>query len=206
MPERLQPAAIGFFSHSGWVAVVSLAAADSSADVVERTRWLLTSAPLPREPYHDAKRRGREDAEEIVAAAAQEARALAVEATTSLSASVGALGYELIAAGVVLGGRPGVTLSQALSTHAATHGAEGWLFREALMEASQKCGLKTVGVPERELPGRAASALGTSESAVSELVQQIGRRCGPPWGRDQKAAALAAIVALHSSWEFSPRP
>jgi hypothetical protein len=207
MVERLLPAAIGFSSHSGWAAVVCVAGSDSSPAVIERSRCLLTSAPLPREPYHDAKRRGLEDAGQIIAAAAQEARALAVEATTSLSASVGAQGYELIAAGVVLGGgRPGVTLSQALSTHAAMHGAEGWLFREALIEASQKCGLKTVGVAERELPARAASALETSESAVSELVQQIGRRYGPPWGRDQKAATLAAIVALHSPLECAPRP
>lgn len=207
MAERLLSAALGCSSHSGWAAVVCLAASDSSLYVVERARWLLTTAPLPREPYHDAKRGAPEEAEKIVAAAADEARTLAIEAIVSLLASVAAQGYELIAAGVVLGGgRPGVTLSQALSTHAAMHGAEGWLFREALMGASQKCGLKTVGISERELPARAASALETSKSAVSELVGETGRRYGSPWGRDQKAALLAAIVALHSPLESAPRP
>jgi len=207
MAERLQPAAIGFSSHSGWAAVVCLDGSGSSPAVIERSRILLTSAPLPREPYHDARRRGLEEAENTVAAAAEEARSLAVEAITRLVASVRARGYELEASGVVLGGgRPDFTLSQALSTHAAMHGAEGWLFREALIEASQKCGLKAVGVSERELPTRAAAALGMSEQAVKELVHEIGRRHGPPWGRDQKAASLAALVAPHSISEETPRP
>ena len=173
--------------------------------LIERSRLLLTSSPLPREPYHDAKRRGGlEEAEKIVVAAAEEARALAVEAITDLAASVRAHGYELVASGVGLGGgRPDFTLSQALSTHAAMHGAEGWLFREALIEASQKCGLEVTGVPERNLPAHAAAALGRSESTVGELVQQLGRGRGPPWGRDQKAAALAALVALRSASDRS---
>jgi hypothetical protein len=195
--ERLTPAAIGFSSHSGWAAAVCLGG--PSPAIIERSRLLLTLSPLPREPYHDAKRHGLEGPEKIVAAAAEEARALAVEAITDLAASIKAQGYRLVASGVVLGGgRPGFTLSQALSTHAAMHGAEGWLFREALIEASQKCGLKAIGVAERDLPARAAAALGRSEGGASTLVQQLGRDHGPPWGRDQKAAAMAALVALHS--------
>ena len=207
MTERLLPAAIGFSSHSGWTAVVCLGGSDSSPAVIERSRWLLTSSPLPREPYHDAKRGGPEEAEKIVAAAAEEARALAVQAISGLTTAVEARGYEVVASGVVLGGgRPGVTLSRALSSHAAMHGAEGWMFREALIEASQKCGLRAVGVPERELLARAAAALGTTGNAVSELIHQIGRRHGPPWGRDQKTGAMAAMIALHSVSAETPRP
>jgi len=173
--------------------------------ILDRSRLLLTSAPLPREPYHDAKRRGPNEAEKIVADAAAEARALAVGAIEGMRVSARAQGYELIAAGVVLGcGRPDFTLSQALSTHAAMHGADGWLFREALIEATQKCGLEAVGVPQRELPARAAAALETSESVVRELMQGIGRRYGPPWAQDQKAAVMVALVALRSTSEHSP--
>lgn len=197
--ERLTPAAVGFSSHSGWAAVMCLGG--PSLAILERWRLLLTSGPLPREPYHDAKRRGGlEEAEKIVAAAAQEARDLATAAIARLAASVRAHGYELVAGGVVLGsGRPDITMPKALSTHAAMHGAEGWLFREALIEASQACGLKATGVPERDLPARAAAALGESESSLSALVQELGRYNGPPWGRDQKAATMAALVALHSA-------
>ena len=109
-PERLTPAGIGFSSHSGWAAVVCLGG-DSPA-LIERSRLLLASGPLPREPYHDAKRRdGLEEAEKIVAVAAEEARVLAGEAIEGLLASAALQGYELVASGVVLGGgRPDLTL------------------------------------------------------------------------------------------------
>ena len=205
MGEPLKPAAIGFSSHSGWAAAVCLGCPVSSPFVLDRPRLLLTSWPLPREPYHDAKRGGPDKAEEIVAAAANEARVLAAEALTAFAALVGMHGYALVASGVVLGGgKPAATLSQALSTHAAMHGAEGWLFREALMEASQNCCLTTVGVPESELPARAAAALGTSEGEVGALVQLLGRDCGPPWGRDQKVATMAALIALGSASSRAP--
>ena len=197
MGPHLIPAAIGFSSHSGWAAAVCLGGPVSAPCVIERSRFLLTSWPLPREPYHDAKRGRPDEAEEIVAAAAEEARVLATEGIAGLVADVRAYGYEVVAAGVVLGGgKPGVTLSQALSTHAAMHGAEGWLFREALIEVSHKCGLTTVGVPQRELNARTAKALGGSESSASAIVQQLGRGHGAPWGQDQKAATMAALAAL----------
>ena len=205
MGPHLIPAAIGFCSHSGWAAAVCLGGPGSAPRVIERSRILLTSWPLPREPYHDAKRGGPDKAEGIVAAAAEEAQVLAAEAITGLAALVGAHGYTLVASGIVLGGgKPGVTLPQALSTHAAMHGAEGWLFREALIQASQNSDLGAVGVPERELPARAAEAVGTSEGEVSALVQQLGRDYGPPWGRDQKAATKAALVALRSKSSRAP--
>jgi len=184
---------------------VCLGGSVSSPVVIERSRLLLTSSLLPCEPYHDAKRGGPDEAQGIVAAAAEEARVLAAEAMTGLVAAARAHGFELVASGVVLGGgKPGASLSRALSTHAAMHGAEGWLFREALIEASQSIGLRAVGVIERELPARAAAASGIPEGEVSALVQQLGRDCGPPWGRDQKAATMAAVVALDSGSSHAP--
>jgi hypothetical protein len=197
-PE-LVPAAVGFSSHSGWAAAVCLAAPAGRPVVISRSRVLLTSAPLPCEPYHDAKRR-EDQAEKIIVAAVDEARTLAVEAIRGMRASIVADGYELVASGVVLGGgRPGRSLAQAMSTHAAMHGAEGWLFREALLEAARQCELTTTGVAEVDLGARVAAALSSSDGNAGALVQQIGRDLGPPWRRDQKAAAMAAIVALNSA-------
>jgi hypothetical protein len=174
---------------------------------LELSRVLLTAAPLPHEPYHDAKRGRPDDVEKTVAAAAEEARRHAFEAIRTLAASVGGHGYQLVASGVVLGGgRPDRTLSQALATHAAMHGAEGWLFREALIEASQSCGLVAVGVHESELPGRAAAALGATEVDVRAMVDEFGRGHGPPWARDQKTAAMAALVALRVVSEQTSAP
>lgn len=199
------PAAIGFSSHSGWAAVVCLGG--PAPVIIERSRVMLTSAPLPREPYHDARGGAPVEAEKIVTAAAEEARALAVEAITGLLTLTTSQGDALIAGGVVLGaGRTGLTLAQALSTHAAMHGAEGWLFREALIAATQQCGLEAMVVAQRGLRARSAAALGTSERSVSAIVQQLGQGLGAPWGQDQKTATMAALLALRSASERLPAP
>ena len=104
---------------------------------------------------------------------------------------------ELVGIGMVLGsGRPDFTLRQALSTHAATHNAEGWLFREALMRAGRVCGLPVFGAVESGAYPAAASAAGLPPGRVIDHVEELRRTVGPPWGLDQKLAAAAAWLAL----------
>ncbi len=191
------PAALGFRSHSGWTAVVCLGGPLRSPVVIERSRLLLTSSPLPREPYHLAKGRDPEVAAEIVRSASDEARALAAQRIADLRATAGAAGYEVLASGVVLGGgRPGFTLSQALSTHAAMHNAEGWLYREALMQAGESCDLLVVGSLEATVYEEAADSVGLSLPELETRINGLGRQLGPPWGKDQKLAAAVAWLAL----------
>jgi hypothetical protein len=196
-PDRLTPAALGFSPHSGWAAVVCLGGPVSSPVVVERRRVLLTSAPLPREPYHLAKRSEGKRAREIVADAIDEARTLAATAIADLSSSAEAAGYQLMAGGVITGrGRPDFTLQQALSTHAAMHNAEGWLFREALLEAGQQLALSMTAAPPDGLYAEAAAAIGTSAPEIELRVRALGVNLGPPWGKDQKLSLAAAWLAL----------
>jgi hypothetical protein len=76
------------------------------------------------------------------------------------------------------------------------HKAEGALFRDALVRAAEKCGLRTVAIHEKRLVGEAAAALRTSAVGVEKTLAALGKAIGPPWGKDQKDAALAACVAL----------
>jgi hypothetical protein len=79
------------------------------------------------------------------------------------------------------------------------HGAEGQMYREALMHAGQACGLDVTGVPDRDLFEHAAAVLGLPVWDLRSQVAALGRNCGPPWGHDQKAAAVAAWIALTMS-------
>jgi hypothetical protein len=78
------------------------------------------------------------------------------------------------------------------------HTAEGVLFREVLAEAADACDLKLVAIPAKVLLEHAEAALETPASELSKKVSALGKSVGPPWGRDQKAAALAAMIALQS--------
>ena len=188
--------ALGFSPHSGWAAVVSLGGTVREPIVIERRRLLLTSAPLPREPYHLAKRREAEAAE-IVSVAGDEARALAAEAMADMVSSAEGQGYKAIACGVMTGrGRPDFTLQQALSTHAAMHNAEGWLFREAVIRAGQQMGLRVATATPDAVYAETAQATGITVPEVEARIREFGTQLGPPWGKDQKLASAAAWLAL----------
>jgi hypothetical protein len=51
-------------------------------------------------------------------------------------------------------------------------------------------------IPEKLLTEQAESALAASATALMKRMATLGKSAGPPWGRDQKDAALAAMVAL----------
>jgi hypothetical protein len=70
------------------------------------------------------------------------------------------------------------------------------VFRDALVRAAGACGLKAHAIPEKVLPKHAERALATPASRLLKIVAALGRSAGPPWGKDQKDAALAALVAL----------
>ena len=78
------------------------------------------------------------------------------------------------------------------------HKAEGVLFRDALVRAGEACGLRLVAIPEKHLTTHAQSALGAPASGLARKVATLGKSVGPPWGKDQKDAALAALVALNA--------
>jgi len=72
------------------------------------------------------------------------------------------------------------------------------LYRDILMAACDAHGLRVVGVPERDVWHRTASALGLDVAVVQQRVVELGRQFGPPWAQDQKLAAAAAWLALTS--------
>jgi hypothetical protein len=72
-------------------------------------------------------------------------------------------------------GRAG-DLAAVLASHARIHTAEGYFYRDAFRDACT--------VPVRIVP------------PASLDVSKVGKLAAPPWGRDQKLAALAAWSAL----------
>lgn len=192
--------ALGLRAHSGWAALVVIAGAPCSPAVpavIDRRRIELIDPGLPRQPYHAAERLDLQEAEKLVRRCADTARLLGRQALRAVINDLRKKGHEVVGCGILLGsGRPATTLAATLASHALIHTAEGELFRDALTQASEHCGLPVTGVKERELHARAAAELGVSASELGRRVTKMGLPMGPPWRQDQKRAALVAWLAL----------
>jgi hypothetical protein len=167
--------------------------------VILRERLEMADAALAgsKQPYHALERRPLPEAQRELAQFRASATALAVKGLRSLLARARTSGAEPGSAGILdSAGRSGVTLEAILASHALIHTADGEHFRAALACACGELGLAVIRVPARELSQRAAASLRKPAQELAAAVSELGRTVGPPWGADQKSAALLAWLLL----------
>jgi hypothetical protein len=87
-------------------------------------------------------------------------------------------------------------LSSILASHALIHAADGDHFRNALFAAAQQCRLPVCRIPAKVLEAHAGKCLRLPINQIVEAVKNLGLGKGPPWGADQKQAALLAWTLL----------
>jgi hypothetical protein len=192
-------AAIGFRVHSGWAAVVAVCLGKDSPVVLARQRVHLvdTFTYEFRQPYHTAEKMLDGQAREFISRMQAEARRLAYRAIRELTSRTQEQGVKLTRCGLLLAsGRPLPVLEKILVSHALIHTADGELFREALLHASARCGLRDFRIKEKELLDRAGDVLRLKSAVVMGRVTKLGRPFGSPWSQDEKFATLAAWLAL----------
>ena len=80
--------------------------------------------------------------------------------------------------------------------HIRAHALEGQLFRSALERAARAARLPCTRLVERALYDTAATRLKRSPAALRRTVTDLGGALGGPWRADEKAATLAAWLAL----------
>ena len=140
-----------------------------------------------------------EDARDVVARGIASAHALAAQALRAAKERVTELGHEIAACAVLVGeGMPTWSVDEILAVHFRMHKAEGELFRDALVRAADASGLRLVAIPEKRLDAHAEKCLSAPPATLAKRIAELGRAAGAPWGKDQKQAALAAWIALHS--------
>lgn len=192
--------AIGLKSHSGWAALVALAQNRDELLVLHRCRMEcagVLDGKWARHPYHAAQELAPEDARKFVEKEQSLARACASARLREVVDRFREDGQEVVACCVVAGeAMPPWRLDEILSMHVRMHKAEGSLYREVLEHAANECGLKTLHVPDKRLEEMASDKLGCARAEIASTIGGLGKRAGPPWGKDQKEAALAAWMAL----------
>jgi hypothetical protein len=179
-------AAIGFRAHSGWAAAVAVA----GGKAIERRRLEICDCLLrgSAQPYHTVAKMPLPEARRFLERCARISTAMAEQAVRKMTTELAAGGYRVSHCSILLGsGRPLGELEKTLASHPLIRTAEGEFYREALREACRLCGLPIEGIKERDLSARLADAA------------ELGKALGPPWRRDEKLCALAALRAVQSN-------
>jgi hypothetical protein len=191
--------ALGIAPHSGWAAVVIVAGTAAAPRVLFRERLELAEARLSgsRQPYHAVEELPLPEARRRLARFEASAAGLARAGLKTLIERTATEGAAAGAAGILdSSGRGGAKLEAILASHALIHTADGQHFRAALAGACEELGLAVTRIPQRELLARAAAVLQRSPAALTATVAALGRTLGPPWGSDQKSAALLGWALL----------
>ena len=163
--------AIGISIHTGWAACVVVEGSRRDPKIFgnEEIEMLGDAEPFC---YHMAEGMKLEEAKRWIASCRKKALVNAKRALRPLTEQC------RICALVAKDRDPG-TLEQVLASHPRIHTAEGCFYRDVLRDA---CDCPVEIVPPSRLD--------------PSTLNSLGKLAGPPWGRDQKLAALAAWEVL----------
>jgi hypothetical protein len=184
---EMPQAALGMTPRTSWAMLVAVCGPPESPRLLERRRIEFVGADLPAQVYHAAAGLDLDQATALIERWAQAA----------LESAVGGVGEALAAAadcrvvgvGIVATVREVPALATALRSHPLLHLAEGQMSREVLAEASGQAGLAVHYLPPK----------GPHDPVHVERAVGIGRDAGPPWRKEHKLAAAAALSALCAS-------
>jgi hypothetical protein len=197
---RVVKVAFGMKAHSGWAALVVVGTRDGDYTVVDRRRIELVEDEWAKQPYHAAEDMEAGAARDVVERGIEAAQRIAVREMHAAVRREQERKNEVTACAVlVANAMPDWSIEEILAVHFRMHKAEGVLFRDALVRATKACGLRLVAIPEKLLTKHAERALGSPASHLVKRVATLGKFVGPPWGKDQKDSALAAMIALQGN-------
>ena len=191
--------ALGFKSHSGWAALVAVGLSGSDFQIIDRRRIeLIQEGELwAKQPYHAAENLDADEALDVVNRGVESAHRMAVRQLREIVNEIQKSGHEIAGYAVLIPSpMPDWSTAEILAVHMRMHKAEGFLFPDALCRAAEKCGLPLNEIREKQIDERAELAFAAPFDSILEIITALGRSVGPPWGKDQKSAALAAMIAL----------
>jgi hypothetical protein len=195
----MKQAALGFRMHSGWGVLVAVTGYGDSVEVVARKRIVVADEKMPGaiQPYHHAATLRVQESESHIANCAVISERLACAEIERAVQELKGREYRVARSAILLAsGRPLPSLAKILAAHPLIHTAEGEFFRNIVRDACKRLELSVESIRECDLAERAKAVFGRSASRLQRRIANAGRLIGPPWTKDHKAAALAALVTL----------
>jgi hypothetical protein len=161
--------ALGISVHTGWGACVVVGGSLAAPEIVAN-EVLEIFGDSQRFCFHMAENMERTRAEKWIAEVRKKAIANARRALAPL------LAHDVSLCAIVAKEGDAETLDNALTSHPRLHTAEGYFYRDVFRDA---CAVPVHVVPPSSLD-----------------PSKVGKLAAPPWGRDQKLAALAAWTIM----------
>lgn len=199
MPKsNAQVVSIGLRAKTARAIAVVLAGPPDSPRVIRRVEIVLSDPAMPAtfQPYHEVMELSWDRATVAVRKSARKIEAIASKALARLISDTQGEGYAVRAIGIVGAGNR--NLGKIGSTHIRAHAAEGVLFREVLEVAAAANKVRSRTFDQRSIDETAALELQVSNEKLKARLAEMGRAAGSPWRADEKAAAVAAWLALAS--------
>lgn len=194
---------LGLKAHSGWAALVVIGISGKEFQVIDRRRIELVEerdAHWAKQPYHAAEGLDPKRARDIVKRGTEAAYRIAQREMRAAVRRLRERKHEIVACAVLVANpMPEWSVAEILAVHFRMHQAEGVLFPDALARAAEMCGLRLMAIPEKLLSEHAEKALATPLNGMMKTITTLGKTVGPPWGKDQKNATLAAMIALQGT-------
>lgn len=163
--------AMGITIHTGWGACVVVGGSLAKPEIIAN-EVLEILGDSERFCFHMAAEMSRAAAEQWIARAKKKAIANATRALAPLIAR------DVSVCAIVAKDGDARDLDEVLASHPRLHTAEGHFYRDVLRDSCP--------IPVRVVP------------PLSLDASKVGKLAPPPWGRDQKLAALAAWTVMRS--------
>jgi hypothetical protein len=188
--------AIGLKARTGRAVLVAVGGEVRAPQLIERSQIQL----LPDgawAPYHAAADLDRAAARDSVRRSIASAHRLARSGLRDATRRLAKLGHQVCGCAVLVGtGMPPWSVEEILAVHVRMHQAEGELFRAVLVAGAHACKLQLTTLSDKAALDGAAALLALPSARLEAHLAALGKSAGPPWGKDQKEAAAAALTAL----------
>jgi hypothetical protein len=194
MPKT-KPVAVGVDDHRGWANLVSVALHGGRAVVVNRRRIEIIHPHLPTQPHHhEMQDLGLDEAGELVRRVTE---SIAESCRSALRALAGR-GYRPVSMAIRAVPETPDDLGVVLENQAASIAADAALYLRGLAGAAAELGVELFTYRRADVEASAARALGAEPAEVPAFLKSLGEGLGPPWRKEHRIAAAAAIGALGS--------
>ena len=199
------PGVLGVADHGGWAICVTVAASRGVPVVVDRRRIESIEPGVPSQPYHhETVRMPQPEAEKLVVRVRESVMRTTLAGLTKLRAELQPP-YTIVA--MTLRNPPldyvPVTVAEAHASYPVMCRADGMMYHDALRRAARRLKFAVELDDRGEAVARAADRLGVSAKEVEYFLEAAGKSLGPPWQKEHRLAAAAAIGVLANSAPIS---